>query len=86
MVNGSDLPFRMLARSHGTDLCYTPMLHAKNFQSSERYREREMDTCAEDRPLFAQFCANDPDLLLEAARFVENRVDAVDINFGCPQV
>lgn len=27
-----------------------------------------------------QFCANDPDVLLEAAKKVENRCDAVDIN------
>lgn len=32
-----------------------------------------------------QFCANDPDTLLEAARRVEAHCDYVDINFGCPQ-
>ncbi|WWC97468.1 hypothetical protein V866_004348 [Kwoniella sp. B9012] len=38
-----------------------------------------------DRPVIAQFCANDPEVLLAAARKIEHRVDAVDINFGCPQ-
>lgn len=35
-----------------------------------------------DRPLVAQFCGNDPQLILKAARHVEHLVDAVDINLG----
>lgn len=61
------------------------MFHARIFATDEKYRKKMFKPCAEDRPLVVQFAANDPDYLLQAAKFVQDDCDAVDINCGCPQ-
>ena len=49
------------------------------------YRQDVTSLGCLSRPLLVQFCANDPETLLAAARQVEHQCDAVDINLGCPQ-
>ena len=85
MVDASELPFRMLCRAHGATAAYTPMLHARLFLEHKGYRDEHFSTCAADRPLFAQFCANDPATFAAAAALVQGACDYVDLNLGCPQ-
>lgn len=79
-------------------LAYTPMLHARLFSEDEKYRRAHFQAVRPgsetpwldgnpsiDRPLFVQFCANDTNHLLSAAKQVAPYCDAVDLNLGCPQ-
>lgn len=74
------------------------MLHARLFAQDDNYRRAHFQPLrpgssepwldgnpALDRPLFVQFCANEPSTLLAAARLVAPHCDAVDLNLGCPQ-
>ncbi|PBP25243.1 tRNA-dihydrouridine synthase C [Diplocarpon rosae] len=110
MVDQSEFAWRMLSRSFiASDkqrdlLAYTPMLHARMFAETPKFRDAHfqplrtsllsaapeastpfLDGNPSDRPLFVQFCANNPEELLAAASYVSPFCDAVDLNLGCPQ-
>lgn len=93
MVDQSDLPFRLLARNYGTNLCFTPMIHAKMFHQKEKYRQKFWSylrgTPEEDRPLIVQLCGSDMEHLLFTIRNILSckggKPDGFDLNCGCPQ-
>lgn len=85
MVDQSDLAYRMLTRKYGAHLVYTQMFNANSFLNSKECREECFTTCEQDRPLIVQFAGHDAKVLLEAAKLVEDKCDAIDINLGCPQ-
>ncbi|KAH0840260.1 hypothetical protein J3R83DRAFT_1267 [Lanmaoa asiatica] len=94
MVDQSELPWRILARRYGAQLIYTPMINAKMFflnKGKKGYRDKFFDLShgeeggPADRPLIVQFCANNPEQLLESARVLQDHCDAIDLNLGCPQ-
>jgi len=67
MVGGSELAFRLLARRHGAQLCYTPMVTADEYLTpgaGVSLLERHVDDC----PVVAHFAGDDAKKLLDVAR------------------
>ena len=67
MVDQSERAFRLLCRELNTDLCYTPMLHARLFDEVPSFRDLHFDPHPSDRPLIAQFAGHNPQTVLDAA-------------------
>ncbi|KAK3111009.1 tRNA dihydrouridine synthase [Teratosphaeriaceae sp. CCFEE 6253] len=88
------LPFRLLARSYGTDITYTPMILAHEFIRSPIARDSDFTTSPLERQptpdgrphaLIAQFASSEPTEFARAAEMIAPWVDGVDLNCGCPQ-
>ena len=41
------MAFRLLCRHHGTELCYTQMMHSRNFLEGAKHRKENWDPLAE---------------------------------------
>jgi tRNA-dihydrouridine synthase 1 len=88
---------RLLAYSpmfHARLFKETEGFRAQHFQPTRRKNDNDDDNNSKpfldgnpaiDRPLFVQFCTNDPDDFVQAAHHAAPYCDAVDLNLGCPQ-
>jgi tRNA-dihydrouridine synthase len=98
MVGQGDQCFRILCRQEGVKLCYTPMYLADRVNSgahdvelmlgndvSQSTQCGHTDPSYIDRPLVCQLAGNQIDSIIHAGLRVQHAVDAVDLNYGCPQ-
>ncbi|KAI0545768.1 dihydrouridine synthase 4-like protein [Xylaria curta] len=87
MVRYSKLAFRQTVHHFGTDLCWTPMVLAKEFNRNSFARDSDLtiSTTGPELPTIAQFGSNSPLELSRASSLAAPFVNGVDLNCGCPQ-
>ncbi|KAI0018427.1 dihydrouridine synthase 4-like protein [Xylariomycetidae sp. FL0641] len=87
MVRYSKLAFRQTVHQFGTDLCWTPMILAKEFNRSHLARNSDLTiaTTGPELPTIVQFGSNSPQELSRASSLAAPHVSGVDLNCGCPQ-
>jgi nifR3 family TIM-barrel protein len=86
MAGVTDTVFRrMILRLGGCGLVSTEMTNAASVSPKALRRHRLLDFYPDERPLTMQLSGNDPELVANAARTVEQLgADIIDINCGCP--
>ena len=86
MAGMTDSTFRLLCLEQGCGLVYTELVKADCLLRGLTPSLRNVTTAEAERPVGVQLFHHDPDVLAEAARWVEEhiRCDLIDLNMGCP--
>lgn len=85
MAGVTDLPFRLLCKRQGAGLLCTEMVSAKAIYYNNKNTNDLMNICEEEKPVSLQLFGQDPYIISEMAKRIEERPFSIlDINMGCP--
>lgn len=88
MAGVTDLPFRVLCKRMGADMTCTEMVSAKGLHYGNARTKGLLETAEEERPCAVQIFGNDPAVMAETAKRIEQdhhpELTLIDINMGCP--
>jgi len=85
MAGVTNALFRKLLKPFGLGLTVSEFVSAQSLVRMNRRTLEMIDVYPEERPTSVQLHGNDPEVMAQAAAFVEEcGADIVDINFGCP--
>ncbi|MDE6513261.1 MAG: tRNA dihydrouridine synthase DusB [Muribaculaceae bacterium] len=85
MEDVTDGSFRLIAKENGADMVYTEFVSADALIRDIASTTRKLQINERERPVAIQIYGREPDVMVEAAKIVEEaKPDILDINFGCP--
>jgi len=84
MAGITDKAFRKICAEQNAGLVYTEMISSKGIYYNDKKTIELMDTDIEGMPRAVQIFGNDPYIISEAIRKIEDNADIIDINMGCP--
>lgn len=85
MEDVTDASFRLIAKECGADMVYTEFVSADALIRNIAATTRKLEINSAERPVAIQIYGREPDVMVEAAKIVEEaKPDILDINFGCP--
>lgn len=85
MAGITDLAFRTICRECGADLVVSEMVSSRGLHYKDKKTDLLLLTNETEAPLIVQIFGNEPDVMAESAKALEDRgVKYLDINMGCP--
>ncbi|MBP3463635.1 MAG: tRNA dihydrouridine synthase DusB [Clostridia bacterium] len=84
MAGITDLAFRKLCKENGAGLVETEMVSSRAIVYNDEKTLKMLNTEGEKRPISMQIFGNDPEIMAESAKFLNDKADIIDINMGCP--
>lgn len=77
--------FRLMCKQFGADMVYTEFVSSDALIRSVGKTMLKLNISEKERPVAIQIYGKDTDIMVEAARIVEQaKPDILDLNFGCP--
>lgn len=85
MAGVTDLPYRIICKKYGNPgLVCNEMVSAKAISYKDEKTLKMISSNNEKRPISMQIFGSVPEVMAEAAEFMCNYTDILDINMGCP--
>ena len=84
MAGVTNYPYRKICYEFGAGLCISEMVSARGLVEENEKTWGLTHFGAKESPRSLQIFGAEPKILAEAIRRVRDRVDHIDINFGCP--
>lgn len=85
MAGVTDLPYRIICKKYGNPgLVCNEMVSAKAISYKDEKTLKMISSNNEKRPISMQIFGSVPKVMAEAAEFMCNYTDILDINMGCP--
>ena len=84
MAGVGDIAFRILCRKYGAGLVCSEFLSAESISRFNKNAIEKTNADKRERPVSIQIFGNKIETISRAAKFLEDKVDIIDFNMGCP--
>lgn len=84
MAGITDHAFRLVCEEYAPGLVVTEMVSAKGLMYHDEKTNLLLETTGEERPIAVQIFGSEPEAIAHATKYVEEKADLIDLNFGCP--